>query len=327
MKKFIIFALAIVFGSFTASAQLGGLVEKAAKKAAKKTEEKITEKAAEKASEAIVNQLPETESDDKPEMEEEVLTYESLMRKMPELPTTQQIVDHKKAVLNEQNLKMLTSKVTKFQMTVLDLTTKAFTIQYQNADSAQIVEAAYKNAELYTGLSKEEIDMLATMSDEEQEAYLQAHYREGQAEAALLQQAADASVYLEPLQPIIDRWTEVGNKVEKIYADATARCEEIYGKYADRLAKSNDKERNKILLNYYEEAVPVMREAVKNGSRIRFEEQLPIAMEIEEEMIPIRAEHQDVISALLNYPQLTASQYFTEALQIIELPEFPDYEE
>ena len=63
---------------------------------------------------------------------------------------------------------------------------------------------------------------------------------------------------------------------------------------------------------------------MERASEIRFNEQLPIALEIEEEMVKIRAEHQDAISVLLNYPQLTASTYFAESLKIMEIPEYPE---
>ena len=39
-------------------------------------------------------------------------------------------------------------------------------------------------------------------------------------------------------------------------------------------------------------------------------------------MAPIRAQHQDIISALLNYPQLTVSQYFTEPARLLDIPEY-----
>lgn len=332
MKKTALLILAIIIGVFTANAQIGGLLEKAARKAAKKTEEKVikkaTDKASDKAAEAIDNSIGLEEIDAQEETSQidsdEPLTYESLMRQIPPLPTVQQMVSHKKAELNEQNLKILSSNVMKFQISVLNLTSKIYTIQYQYADSTQIMEAAYKNAEMYTGLTKEEIDMLSTMSEEEQEAYLNAHYQEGHAEAMLMKEAMEASEYLEPLQPTIDRWTEVDNRVNKVYQDADAQCAKIYKRYAAKLNNDNDKQRNATLLKYYEEVAPIIRESVITGNKIRLDEQLPIAMELEDAMIKIRAEHQDLISALLNYAQLTASQYFTDALRVCEIPEYPE---
>lgn len=330
MKRLLLLIIAVVVGTCAANAQIGGLLEKAAKKAQKKTEDKIiektSEKAADKVSSAIADQIPDVEAEEPAVMEEsdEPLTYEGIMRQLKPIPSVQQMVSYKKAELGGQGLKMMSSEVMKFQMKVLDLTGKVFQIPLQYADSAQIMEAAYKNAELYTGLTKEEIDMLATMSEEEQEAYLEKHYKEGQAEAAMLAQAMEASEYLEPLQPTIDRWTAIGDKADNVYQEADKQCAEIYKKYAAKLDTEDEDARNKVLLKYYEEVAPIIRDAVERASEIRFNEQLPIALEIEEEMVKIRAEHQDAISVLLNYPQLTASTYFAESLKIMEIPEYPE---
>lgn len=330
MKRLVLLIIAVIVGTCTADAQIGGFLEKAAKKAQKKTEDKIiektSEKAADKVSDAIADQIPDVETEEPAVMEEsdEPLTYEGIMRQLKPIPSVQQMVSYKKAELSGQGLKMLSSEVMKFQMKVLDLTGKVLEVPYQNADSAQIMAAAYNYAEMTTGLSKEEIDMLSQMSEEEQEAYLQAHYNEGQAEAAMMEAAVEASKYLEPLQPTIDRWTAIGDKVDNVFQESDEQCAAIYKKYAAKLDTEDEEARNKVLLKYYEEVAPIIRDAVDRAGEIRFKEQLPIAMEIEEEMVKIRAEHQDAISVLLNYPQLTASAYLAESLKIIEIPEYPE---
>ncbi len=329
MKKLVLLIIAVIIGTFTANAQIGGFLEKAAKKAQQKTEDKIiektSEKAADKVSDAIVDQIPDVEVEEQAvEESDEPLTYEGIMRQLKPIPSVQQMVSYKKAELSGQGLKMLSSEVMKFQMKVLDLTGKVLEVPYQNADSAQIMAAAYNYAEMTTGLSKEEIDMLSQMSEEEQEAYLQAHYNEGQAEAAMMEAAVEASKYLEPLQPTIDRWTAIGDKVDNVFQESDEQCAAIYKKYAAKLDTEDEEARNKVLLKYYEEVAPIIRDAVDRAGEIRFKEQLPIAMEIEEEMVKIRAEHQDAISVLLNYPQLTASAYLAESLKIIEIPEYPE---
>lgn len=329
MKRLVLLIIAVIIGTFTANAQIGGFLEKAAKKAQQKTEDKIiektSEKAADKVSDAIVDQIPDVEVEEQAvEESDEPLTYEGIMRQLKPIPSVQQMVSYKKAELSGQGLKMLSSEVMKFQMKVLDLTGKVLEVPYQNADSAQIMAAAYNYAEMTTGLSKEEIDMLSQMSEEEQEAYLQAHYNEGQAEAAMMEAAVEASKYLEPLQPTIDRWTAIGDKVDNVFQESDEQCAAIYKKYAAKLDTEDEEARNKVLLKYYEEVAPIIRNAVDRAGEIRFKEQLPIAMEIEEEMVKIRAEHQDAISVLLNYPQLTASAYLAESLKIIEIPEYPE---
>lgn len=329
MKKFALLLFAVILGIGTANAQIGGLLEKAAKKAQKKAEDKIieqtTDKVADKVSDAVVDQIPDVNVEESVVEESDgPLTYEGIMRQLNPIPSAQQMVNYKKAELNGQSLKMMSSEVMKFQMKVLDLSGKVFQVPYQYADSAQIMEAAYKKTELYTGLTKEEIDQLSTMSEEEQEAYLQKHYQQGHAEAVMMAQAVEASKYLEPLQPVIDRWDAIGDKAEQVYKDADEQCAVIYKKYAAKLDTEDEEARNKVLLKYYEEVAPIIRESVERACKIRLNEQLPIAMELEEEMVKIRAQHQDAISSLLNYPQLTASAYLSESLKVLEIPEYPE---
>ena len=312
MKKKTVFLLAcLMLTAFTANAQFGDVLRKAAQKAAQKTTEKITDKAADKAADAATNAI-----------EKELDKHKTIMKQMPDLPTVQQLVSYKEAELNEQSLKLMVSPVTSFQAKILSLSMNAVSLTTSNADSAQIVDAAYKNAQLATGLTREELDHLATLPEDQQQAYLQAHYKQGTAEAALLQQAADASQYLEPLQPLIDRWDSFNSKIDQLFSQTEAKCKEIYGKYAAQLAKATGKERNKTLIKYYSETAPLLRTAVQQAMQIRLNDQLPVAEEIEQKMAVIRAEHQDLISSLLNYPQLTASQYFTDPMRMLDIQEF-----
>ena len=162
------------------------------------------------------------------------------------------------------------------------------------------------------------------LPEDQQEAYIAAHYRPGTAEAAMVSQASDISKYLEPLQPLIDKWGEVGEKADAFLAQANEKCKGVYKKYASELAKASDKERVSILLKYYAEIVEYQRTAVQQAMRVRLDEQLPIAEDIEKKMVTIRAEHPDIVSAFMNYPQLTATQYFADVAKLIEVPEFND---
>ena len=326
MKKKTVFLLAcLMLSSLTANAQFGDVLRKAAQKAAQKTTEKLTDKAAEKAADAIEKELDKSKAKNAPaenSAEAEQATYASIMAQMPDLPTVQQLVNYKEAELNEQSLKLMVSPVTSFQTKLLGLSVQAVSLTTSSADSAQIVDAAYKNAQLATGLTREELDELAALPEDQQQAYLQAHYKQGTAEAALLQQAADASKYLEPIQPIIDRWETFNKTIDQLYSQTESQCKEIYKKYAGQLSKATGKDRNKTLIKYYSEIAPLMRTVVQQALKIRLNEQLPVAEEIEQQMAPIRAQHQDIISALLNYPQLTVSQYFTEPARLLDIPEY-----
>lgn len=315
----------MVLASVPTYAQLGGLIQKAAARTVK-TIEKKTDSVASAATSALDKQLEKQhqsrqQASSQP-AEEEELTLASLMRQMPELPTAQQLCAHKEAELNEQALRLLSSAVTRFNTKVLNLSMKAVSLTTKNVDSAQVVDAAYKWAQLSTGMTKEELDHLATLPEEEQEAYIIAHYKAGTAETALVEQAADASKYIEPLQPLIDKWDEIGRKADQVLEEANAVCKRVYQKYAPMIEKATGKERNQLLLKYYKDVVETRRAAVQQAMKIRLEEQLPIAEEIELKMVKIRAEHQDAITALLNYPQLTASQYFAEATSLLDIPTY-----
>ena len=332
MKKIMIILAVAALSCHTANAQLGRLVRKAAEKAVEKTTDKIVDKTAEAASDAVVNATTgkSTKTDAKTTNAKSESTtaapvrdtYRSLMQELPALPTVQQMVNHKDYELNERSLKLLASAVTKYNATVLRLTTRVMSLSYENADSAQVAEAAYRATELYTGLSREEIDHLSTLSEEEQEAYLAKHYQEGTAEAAMMKQAVDVSKYLEPVQPLIDKWNAVDSKIADIYTAAEPEMKKAYSNYADKLASATGADRTKLLLKYFADIAPLQRQCIEKAMKLRLDEQLPIAEEIEKEMVQIRAKHQDAATYLLNYPQLTASQYLAETARLCELKEY-----
>ena len=123
---------------------------------------------------------------------------------------------------------------------------------------------------------------------------------------------------------MIDQWDALGEKVEGIYRKTEEQSKEIYAKFAPQLATASEEARKDILLKYYAEVAPLLREAVQEGMNIRLNDQLPVAEDIEKKMKEIRAKHQDIISALLNYPQLTATQYFTDLTRMMEIPEYSE---
>lgn len=328
MKKIVIASLCFTLFCVPVQAQLGSLLQKAAKKTTEKVTEKLTDQAAEAASKALEEKLnqnqPQKPTDNRrpTATTAEPLTYAGLMSQMPELPTVQQLVNHKEYELNGQTLRLLTSPVTKFSTQVTSLSMKVWSVPMEGVDSAQVVGNAYSLAQKYTGLTQEQLDHLSTLPEEEQEAYLAAHYQQGQAEAALMEQAAEAGEYLEPLQPLIDKWEAAGQKADQYLSEADAQCKEIYKKYGPQKASANEKELIELTLKYYREIVPIQRAAVEKAMKVRLEEQLPIAEEIEKEMVAIRAAHPNMISSLLRYPQLTATSFFSDITRLTEVPEF-----
>lgn len=339
MKKLLIVVAILLIGSVPVQAQFGNLVRKAAQKTAEKAAEKAIDNAEQKAEQAMDKGLEEADkaidkgldkafSNDKNSRnttrgnELTEITYAALMKEALDMPTVQQLVDHKSYELNEQSFKLLTSPVTRYVTNLALLATQAASLSYNNIDSTQAVDMAYGAASSYTGLSREELEKLSKMTEAEQEAYLAARYANGTAEAAMLKEAEVVSKYLEPLQPTIDKWNAVSKKADGFIEEAEGRCKKVYAKYAEGIAVASDKAKNEIRLKYYTEVAPMMREAVQKAMQTRIDEQLPIAEILEKEMVKIRKEHKDYVSQLLNYPQLTATQCFTDASRLTELPEF-----
>ena len=151
-----------------------------------------------------------------------------------------------------------------------------------------------------------------------------AHYSEGKAEAAALSHAADVEKYMKPLQPLIDQWEAAGAKVDKVFEEADAQCKSVYARYAGQLASTEGAARNEVLIKYYSDIVSYQREATQQAMQLRINEQMPIAEALEKEMVKIRVQYQDITAALLNYPQLTATQFFTDASRMLEIPEFDE---
>lgn len=329
MKKTLLVFLMAAAIPMVGHAQIGNLLEKAAKKAVNKTTEKVVDKAVDKisdaAADAVNNQMNQRTPKEQIQPAEKTVqksTYASLMGQLPELPTVNQLVKHKESELNEKTLALLTSKVTIFSTKVLDLSSQCTALGLEDADSARMTSAAMSMASAYTGLSEKELEQLAAMSEEEQQAWLEKHYSQERAQTAMLNQAVDASKWLEPLQPMIDQWTAAGAKVDGVYSEMDAKLRPIYAKYASRLANASGKDRVGILTAYYSEAVPHIRAAVQQALNIRIKEQLPIAEKLEEQMVKVRAAHPDAVSQLLCYPKLTALQYFTETSRLLDLPEY-----
>ena len=262
--------------AFSANAQLGDILNKAAKKATQKATQKMADKATDAAVKALESKIDSKQdnssNDTQTPATDQPLTYHDIMAQLPQLPSADQYVKYKEAELNEQSLKLMVSPVTSFLSQSMSLSVQALSL----IDTTGATDLAYKQAELSTGLSRQELEHLATLPDDQQEAYLRAHYKNGNE------------------------------------------------RYASQLARTDGKDRNKILIKYYSEIAPLIRNTVIKALDIRLNEQLPLAEQIEEKMVKIRAQHSDIFSAFLNYPQLTATQYFSEPTHMLDIPEYPE---
>lgn len=341
MKKILILAVALVVSSAAANAQFGNFIRKAAEKATEKAVDKAVDHAEKSAEKAMDRGLEEADkaidkgldnafgTDRKTESkgaaaqsDDQKATYASLMLQALDMPTEQQLINHKSYELNEQSFKLLTSPVTRYVANLAMLSGQVASLSYSDIDSAEATDMAYDLASKYSGLSRQEIEKLSTMSDAEQEAYLKARYANGTAEAAVMDDAAELGKLLEPLQPTIKRWEAAGNKADQIIVAAEERCRKVYADISGALSADTGKERNALLLKYYTEICPIQREAAQQAMKIRIDEQLPLAEELEKSMAKIRKEHKNYVSHLINYPMLTATQCMGDAAHITEIPEY-----
>lgn len=332
MNRIVVLLCLCILPAFHANAQLDGLLRKAAQKA--------TEKVSKTAEEAINKELNknrqnndnnEAETISEANMQQEQVSYLSLMKQLPALPTAEQLSKFKEAELNEQTLKMMTSPVTVFRTKATSLAMQATQLLVSDMDSAQLVDMAYRQASLSTGLSRAELDQLATMSDEEQEAFIKARMQQNAAMTAAdasgtIQSAEELVNLIEPFQPLIDQWEAIGKNVDAVIDQAHKKCLAIYAKYASTLNSyqgKNDKEYNKSFLAYYNETVPIMLTAVQEALRIRQQEQLPVAESIEQGMAPLRQQNPNALSLILNYPQMTTQAFFAD-LNHLWTPPIPE---
>ena len=317
-KKLFLFAACLIGVTFASQAQLGDVLNRAAKRAAQKVTSKMVDKAVDAATESVNQSLDSVQSQSPSAPE---ATVASLMSQMPELPTAKQLVSYKEAELNEQAFKLVISPVTSFQAKVLNLSSQVSALAYSNLDSATIVNSAYRSAELSTGLTREQLEYLSTLPDDQQQAYIQAHYNPAAASQATTREAQALTSVFEPLQPLIDQWDAVGKEIDNLYSSADSECKSVFKKYASALASAQGKERNKILLQYYSDIVPLHLKSVTQALQIRLNKQLPIAEQIEARKAELIAQHPDaVLPQVLNYTQMTATFYFLEVSRLLEIP-------
>lgn len=323
MKRILFLAILIAIAPISAQAQIGNLLNKAAKKVG----EKATEKAADAAADAVSKRLGFNRNNSKTE-QDNVATYTTemesnseseapasipeLIAQMPQLPTTDQLIDYKTAEIKGQTLKMMTNPVTTFRTQVFSLMTQATALAYSNLDSAAVTNMALQ----YSGLTAEDVKAMENMNDEEQEAYIMAHYQSGRANQAMQNTALKTAQYSEMTEAIVERYDAVEKEIEAIYNEANKKMAPIYAKFADRIANANDADL--LNLEYYTKIADIQRNAVEQALQLRLQKQLPIAEEIEKVNADIRT--QDPTTIIPNYLQLCATVYFAEIERLFDIP-------
>lgn len=353
MKKVIIGALCCLFCmgiTISANAQLpsgtlGKAVGKAAQKLATATVNKIVDTVEKKAENAMGLNRPagnanpaqsRTTADFEGNPEENTYrqgrvnvtnggTYGSISEVMaaaPALPTAKELMTYKEATLNGSKLQLITSPVTRFISDMASLSMTAMEFAYGETDTAQMEARAYQALEKSTGLTKADLQKMENMSEAEQEAYLRQHHVTAKAQTSTLQQVAELTQYMAPVEAQIGQWGEINSKIDALYAQLETTQKAAYEKFASQLSAATGKARNAVLAKYYGEFVEAQRNTVMQAMQLRLKEQMPIAEEIEKYMSGIRAEHPDISFSLINYPQLTQTSYFSETSHLLDLPEF-----
>lgn len=328
MKKVVFCIVALTLSAFSANAQLGNLLNKAAQKAG--------EKAGEAAANTVMNRLGLNSKgnnnnnntgkgtvgtyDGKDYQysndQDRVPTIQELMAQMPAMPAAAQLIDYKNAEANEMTLKMMTSPVTMFRTQMATLAVQALAVGYADMDSVRLAGLTTQ----YTGLTPEEIKAMENMSDEEQEAFMMAYYQSGRADIARQKAAENTEKYAQMIADQVVLFDAVNTKIDEVYKNAHKQMKPIYEKYEKQLNNAEGKAYNRLMAEYYSKIVDMQRNAVEQAMKIRQNEQLPIAEKIEKVNEGIRKS--DPTAIVPNYVQLFATAYFAEAEKLFEVPTY-----
>lgn len=326
MKKILLLSALMMALTISANAQLGDLLNKAAKKAGEKATKAATtavksrlglgqgtSEVSGKGGVGNYTDVPSTsdEADQMPSIQE-------LLSQMPEIPANAQLTDYKNAEANEMTLKMMTSPVTMFRTQVFTLSAQAMAVAYAGLDSNAVTNMATR----YTGLTPAEIQAMENMSDEEQEAFMMAYYQSGRADEARQQAQARAEQYAERIASQVEQFEAVNDKVENLYKEARKQMKPIYEKYSKQLDNAEGKAYQRLMAEYYSKIVGIQRVAVEQAMQMRKSEQMPIAEQIEKINEGIRLT--DPGAVLPNYMQIFATAYFAEIEHLFETPTYFD---
>lgn len=328
MKKIFMLLVISVLLSANAQAQLGGLVSK--------TLQKTSEKVSSAAADAVTKRLglkantkntsnnnvtaPSFNNTTAVEGQEEMPTMREILAQMPELPTAAQLVSYKEATLRNQSFKLLASPVTMFMTNVYTLGASATGVAYSSLDTN-----AFKNslAAMY-GLSPAEMAALENMSDEEQEAFIMAHYQSGRADQIAAENAAKAAEMATLVEPFTNKIDEIEKQVEEIYSNAQKAMLPIYMKYKTKLTDANGNENIDQVIKYYGEIAEIQRTAVQSAMALRLKEQLPVAEKADETIATAQKLNPGASNGLMNYTALFAQSYFAEVSHLTDVPMYLD---
>lgn len=311
MKKIAVLITVIAI-AFSANAQLGNLLNAAARSAQKSIEKRmdkeidtITNRAVNGAKSAILGKLGINQPSDKPSQSTSTTkTAKDFLAQMPTFPTDAQIADYA-CLMSQDNpsaLKMMTNPVAIYLGKVTMMTTEASnSLNNMSEERAEQIANNYqKQIEEFYGVSAEELEK---MSDEEiQELTYKRLYSDGAAE--MVNKSAEM---IEPVAAIMDQYTAIGDKVEAIFTKADQDCQRVWdSKYKKESQRCT----------YFKDAAAIYSTAVRQAMEIRRTEQMKIAEKMDKEIADYVAKNPNSNADQVSYTRLTMLEYLGDAARI-----------
>lgn len=319
MKRIISIIILGMALSLTAQAQLGSLVSKALNKAAqeagKAASTKIKERMGLSAESQTKATIPETTFNTSAEDTPEV-TLEQLLASLPDMPTTQQLISHKEAMLKEQNLRMLTSPVTTYLTQVFTLGTQFSAMAFSQIDTNMMMYAAYAA----TGLTPEMVKAMENMSDEEQEAFMIDYMQSGKADEALTRRTEREAQFAQATEDLHNQYNAVEEKVEQLYTAFYKDIASLYDSYSKESENLEGTHATAVELNFYSKIADRQRNVVSQAMNLRLKEQFPVAKQIDEMNVSLSKKNGEGYMSMISYVSLFGQSYFAEISKLLETP-------
>lgn len=324
MKK-VVLLLAVMSLTLGANAQLGNLINAAAKTAKKSIEKRVDKEAdtlASQASQGVKNAIfgklginPSNNANnananatsESTSSRSTAVTPKDYMAQLPSFPSDAQIADYA-CIMSKDNpsaLKMITNPVAAYLAKVALMTTNAAgSVNTMTEERAAQVEANYKKQiEDFYGVSAEELEK---MSEEEiQELTYKKMYGEGTLEVT--QKTAEM---IAPVQEMMDEYNGVSDKIDAIFTKADEECQGIWNsKY-----KTESQ-----LCTYYKDAAAVYSKAVRQAMETRRTEQMKLAEKMDKEIADYVAKNPTSNADQISYTYLTMLAYLGDAARIASI--------
>ncbi|MCQ2296566.1 MAG: hypothetical protein MJZ45_04120 [Bacteroidales bacterium] len=319
MKK-IVLLLTVMSLTLGANAQLGNLINAAAKSAKKSIEKRVdkevdtlTNNAVSSVKNAIFGKLgisqPHTAatSSDGSASRSTAVTPKDYMSQLPNFPTDDQIADYA-CIMSKDNpspLKMMTNPVAAYLAKVAMMTSNAAgSVNTMTEERAAQVEANYKKQiEDFYGVSAEELEK---MSEEEiQELTYKKMYSEGTLEVT--QKNAEM---IAPVQAMMDQYTAVSDKIDALFAKADEDCQGIW----DSKYKTASQ-----LCTYFKDAAAIYSNATRQAMELRRTEQMKMAEQMDKEIADYVVKNPTSNADQVSYTYLTMIAYLGDAARIATL--------